>query len=169
MLTPVLRAVRSARGDVWMWLALVASLLLAPPAWALDKPLSDPAQEARALELNKELRCLVCQNQAIAESNAPLAADLRQIVRERIAAGDSGDEVRDYLVNRYGDWVLLDPPFKLKTWALWLGPAVLLVVGAVGTRMWVRRQSRATVVAGEALTPEEKARLDRLLEQDGRA
>ncbi|MEQ9641948.1 MAG: cytochrome c-type biogenesis protein CcmH [Alphaproteobacteria bacterium] len=146
---------------------IFAALLLGFPAFALDKPLDDPALEARAIELNKELRCLVCQNQAISESNAPLAADLRQVVRDRIAAGDSDQQVMNYLVERYGDWVLLDPPFKLNTWALWLGPALLLVIGGVGVRVWVRRQSGRNDTAQTALSADEQARLTRLLEQDG--
>ena len=96
-------------------LLLVVGLGLAPLAaiagFGVDRPLADPALERRALELNKELRCLVCQNQSIADSNAPLARDLRDVVRERVAAGDSDRQVLDYLVARYGDWVLLAPPF----------------------------------------------------------
>lgn len=141
--------------------------LLASPALAIDKPLDDPAMEARAIELNKEVRCLVCQNQAISESNAPLASDLRAIVRERIAAGDTDKQVLTYLVDRYGDWVLLDPPFKLKTWALWLGPALLLVVAGIGTRLWLRRQATRPEPAAGELSADEQARLARLLEQDG--
>jgi cytochrome c-type biogenesis protein CcmH len=148
---------------------LAILLLLAAPALAQDRPLPDPAQEARARELSHELRCLVCQNQSIADSNAPLAADLRQIVRERIAAGDSDDQVRDYLVSRYGDWVLLDPPFKLTTYALWIGPALLLLVGGIGVRLWLTRQAKRADVAPAALSAEEEARLARLLEQDGKA
>lgn len=155
-------------------LKLAALLVLlawpaALPALAFDKPLPDPQQEARALELHRELRCLVCQNQAIAESNAALAVDLRQIVRERIVAGASDDEVRAYMVQRYGDWVLLDPPFKAQTWLLWLGPAILLVGAGIAVRLWVSRQARRTDVAPAALSAEEEARLARLLEQDGPA
>jgi cytochrome c-type biogenesis protein CcmH len=151
-------------------LRLLAFLLLfAAPALALDKPLADPAQEGRALALNRELRCLVCQNQAIAESNAALANDLRQIVRERIAAGDSDDEVRAYMVDRYGDWVLLDPPFKLQTWLLWLGPPLLLLLGGVSVRIWLARQARRADTGPAELTADEEARLAQLLEQDGKA
>lgn len=150
-------------------LVVVLALLLAMPALALDKPLDDPALEARALALHHQLRCLVCQNQAIADSHAPLAADLRQIVRERIAAGDSDEQVLTYLTDRYGDWVLLDPPFKVKTWVLWLGPAVLLLVGAVGVRFWLRRQATRGAIEPAALSADEQARLARLLEQDGGA
>src|SRR5690606_34587623 len=103
---------------------ILALLLFAAPALAIgvDEPLPDPAQEQRAREISKSLRCLVCQNQSIEDSNATLAKDLRRIVRERVQAGDSDDQVREYLVARYGDWVLLKPPFNVRTAALWIGP-----------------------------------------------
>ncbi|MDJ0897067.1 MAG: cytochrome c-type biogenesis protein CcmH, partial [Alphaproteobacteria bacterium] len=89
-----------------------------------DEMLDDPALEARARALSKELRCLVCQNESIDESDADLARDLRKIVRERLVAGDTDDEVIGYLTARYGDFVLLNPPVKPLTWALWFGPVV---------------------------------------------
>ena len=133
-----------------------------------DEPLEDPAQELRAVTLAKELRCLVCQNQSIMESDAPLARDLRVVVRERVAAGDTDDEIKDYVVERYGDFVLLRPPFKPKTWILWLGP-VLLVGGAlIGLVLFWRR--RTAVPAGPApLSAEERARVDRLLGDEPKA
>lgn len=108
-------------------LAILLFLTAAPavvmPTWAqqIEDRLADPAQEARARELSRELRCLVCQNQSIEDSNAPLARDLRRIVRERVVAGDSDNAVQDYLVQRYGEWVLLKPRFNAQTLLLWLG------------------------------------------------
>jgi len=107
------------------WLIACAALALAGPARAVtpDEQLRDPKLEARARALSQELRCLVCQNQSIDDSAAPLAHDLRVILRERLAAGDTDRQAVDYLVRRYGDFVLLRPPFQADTWALWLGPA----------------------------------------------
>lgn len=128
--------------------------------------LKDPALEARAREISKDLRCLVCQNQSIDDSDADLARDLRKLVRERLAAGDDDRAVVDYVVSRYGDFVLLTPPFKGATYALWLGPAAialagLLVLAAVYHR---HRPGPGTPKAGAApLTAEEKRRLKTLL------
>lgn len=126
--------------------------------------LDDLALEARAHEVMKSLRCLVCQNQSIEESNADLAKDLRRIVRQRIAAGDSDDEARAYLVARYGDWVLLKPPFKLSTYVLWFGPLLLLVLGAKGVVGFFRRRTRE--IEPEPLSAAERERLAALLEGD---
>jgi cytochrome c-type biogenesis protein CcmH len=120
--------------------------------------LADPALEARAREISKELRCLVCQNQSIDDSNADLARDLRVLVRERLKAGDSDAAVIRYIVARYGDFVLLDPPFKPSTLLLWLGPALVLAGGLLGTAIWFRR--RAAAMAEPApLSAEEERRL----------
>jgi len=151
--------------------ALLVGLSTATPALAVnpDEMLKDPGQEARARELGRELRCLVCQNQSIDDSDADLARDLRLIVRERIGKGDSDNDVRRFLVERYGDYVLLKPPFKSSTLALWLGPPVLLL-GAAGTVALFYRRRRRTGVppAVEApLTLEEQRRLDRLLKETG--
>ena len=102
-------------------------------------------QLARYHELNAELRCLICQNRTIAESDAPLAKDLRAIVARQLAAGRSDGEIKQYLVDRYGEWVLYDPPFQMATLILWLGPFLLLLVGlaVVGTMVW-RRSNDAT-------------------------
>ncbi len=127
-----------------------------------DQPLDDPVLEARAIRLHKELRCLVCQNQSIAESNAGLARDLRQLVRERIAAGDDDEEVRAYLVARYGDWVLLAPPFKAETWLLWFGPVLILLLAGIGVVLWYRRGS-ARRPAPAPLNEAERRRLRDLL------
>ena len=125
----------------------------------------DPAQESRARALFKDLRCLVCQNQSIDDSNADLARDLRNIVRERVVAGDSDEEAVEFLVSRYGDWVLLKPPFKPGTLVLWLGPlGILLLAGGV-TVAYLRRQ-RLPTAAPAALSDSERRRLEALLEED---
>lgn len=146
-------------------LALVLSALvpLAAPALAVlpHEMLADPAQEARARELSKEIRCQVCQNQSIDDSNAPLAADLRKLVRERIVAGDSDRAVYEFLVHRYGDNVLMRPPVRPATWPLWFGPAVILAVGAISLAVLVRR--RRTAAGPAPLAPDEERRLAELL------
>ncbi|MGE0725254.1 MAG: cytochrome c-type biogenesis protein [Alphaproteobacteria bacterium] len=145
---------------------VLALVLLASAAGAVEpgERLADPAQEARARALSQELRCLVCQNQSIDDSNAPLARDLRRLVRERIAAGDDDRAVMRYLVDRYGDFVLLRPPVKPSTWALWLAPpAVLLIGGAIAFVAFRRR--RASVAAPAPLTAAEKDRLAALLDE----
>ena len=143
-------------------------LFVALPAAAqhLEDRLADPAQEARARELSRELRCLVCQNQSIEDSNAPLARDLRHIVRERVVAGDSDKAVLDYLVQRYGEWVLLKPRFNARTLLLWLGPALLLILGGGIVFMLYRRQARAQRAPAAALNVDEQRRLDALLRDD---
>ncbi|BBK40252.1 cytochrome c-type biogenesis protein CcmH [Allostella vacuolata] len=150
--------------------ACLLALLLAVsgPALAVEpgERLADPALEERARELSKELRCLVCQNQSIDDSNAPLARDLRVLVRERLAAGDGDAAVRDYLVARYGDFVLLRPPMKPETWALWLAPPLLLLAGgAIAVLAFRRRRQRP--VEADALSPVQRARVDALLAEDG--
>jgi cytochrome c-type biogenesis protein CcmH len=143
----------------------VAFALLAGPAAAVnpDEQLADPALEARAHKLSKELRCVVCQNQSIDDSDATLARDLRIILRERISAGDSDKQAVDYLVARYGSFVQLDPPMRLDTVALWFGPLAVLLVGGIGAVVYMRGRSPAK--AGE-LTSDEEAELAALLESD---
>ncbi|HLT78478.1 MAG TPA: cytochrome c-type biogenesis protein [Ferrovibrio sp.] len=143
-------------------------LLLAWPGLAqpLDETLPDPAQEQRAREISRELRCLVCQNQSIEDSNAPLARDLRRIVRERVAAGDSDSAILDYLVARYGEWVLLKPRFSWQNLLLWLGPLLFLVIGGIVVALVLRRQRSAAPVA-PPLSAEEQARLELLLKGEG--
>jgi len=143
---------------------LLALLLLSSPALAVDpsEMLKDPAQEARAREIGAGLRCLVCQNQSIDDSDADLAKDLRQIVRERIAAGDSDAAVKQFLVDRYGDYVLLKPPFNPKTWLLWLGPLGLALAAGLFGRAYYRRQKREAV-APVPLSAEEQKELDRIM------
>lgn len=120
----------------------------------------DPVKAARAVKLAEKLRCLVCQNQSIADSNAELANDLRGQIREQIAAGRSDDEIVSYMVNRYGDFVLYQPPLKMTTVLLWAGPALLLVGGAL---VLARNLRRRQAVADVVLTDEEKAQAERLL------
>lgn len=145
--------------------ALAVLLALAPPAWAVDpsEMLKDPAQEKRAQELGKGLRCLVCQSESIEDSNADLAKDLRIIVREHIAAGESDEQVRKYVVDRYGDYVLLKPPFKAGTMVLWVGPFVLFVAGLAAVAAFYRRRQRHAAAQPAPLSADEKRRLDALL------
>ena len=145
---------------------LIAVVVMASPdhAIAADTPLADPRLEARAISLHKALRCLVCQNQSIHDSNADLARDLRRIVRERIASGATDKAVIEFVVARFGDWVLLRPPFKTKTLALWLGPGVILVLAAAGVLAYFRRR-RTQAAAAPPLTAEERRRLNSLLDE----
>ncbi|WP_420562846.1 cytochrome c-type biogenesis protein [Thalassobaculum sp.] len=147
-------------------LLLLAVLALGTaPALAVqpDEVLDDPSLEARARTLSAEVRCLVCQNQSIDDSNAELARDLRLLVRERLVAGDSNEEVLDYLVARYGPFVLLEPPKTESTLILWYGPAVLLGLGAIAVVVTLARRRKSA--APTPLTPEERRRLDALLDE----
>jgi len=143
--------------------ALFACLMLLTPAYAVEpgEALADPSLEARARDLSADLRCLVCQNQSIDDSHAPLAKDLRLLVRERLAAGDSDDQVRSYLVQRYGDFVLLKPPLRIGTLLLWGAPLMVLLAGGFGLSLASRR--RVSVAATSNLSADEQARLDKLL------
>jgi len=145
--------------------AFLLCLFLSTPVFAVavdEKPLTDPKLEAVARELMKDIRCLVCQNQSIEDSNADLAKDLRQIVRERVALGDTPENVRAYLVDRYGDWVLLEPPLKASTYLLWGSPFVFLLL--VGGLIY---SSRRKPVAATPLTKAEKEHLETLLNDEG--
>lgn len=147
-------------------LAFVISLLLAFPAFAVavdEAPLPDPAQEALAREIMKDLRCLVCQNQSIEDSNAELAQDLRRIVRERVAMGENEEQVKAWLVERYGEWVLMTPPVTSRTYLLWGGPILMLLLGGLLIMIY-RRRGRDTETP---LTSEEEARLRDLLDRGG--
>ena len=157
------------RGTLRRLVLLVALLCAALPARAAitpDEILPDPAMEARAREITKQLRCLVCQNQSIDDSNAPLARDLRLLVRERLKAGDSDAAALAYVVARYGDFVLLRPPVKATTWLLWFGPLALLIAAALFLWMRVRRKSAAPV-APAPLSEDEQKKLAALLERKG--
>jgi cytochrome c-type biogenesis protein CcmH len=144
-------------------IALLLALVLAAPALAVEptEMLKDPALEARAREIGQALRCVVCQNQSIDDSAAEVARDMRRTVRERLVAGASNDQVFDYMVARYGDYVLLKPPFKLGTLALWLGaPLVLLVAASAIMLAALRRRALAPL---PPLSEEERERLRSLL------
>jgi len=156
---------RFARNDIaWFALTLIVFAWMALPAHAVrpDEMLPDPMLEARARDIGKELRCLVCRNQSIDDSEADLAHDLRVLVRERLKAGDSNDEVVAYIRARYGDFVLLRPPFEVSTWLLWGGPLLLLLIGLWGIGRYLRRQ--AGITAPPPLSPDEERRLAHILE-----
>ncbi|WP_397542162.1 cytochrome c-type biogenesis protein CcmH [Roseovarius salis] len=145
-------------------LALVLCLLTAP-AWAVqpDEMLDDPELEARAREISEGLRCLVCRNESIDESNADLASDMRILVRERLLEGDSNEEVVDYIVDRYGEYVLLKPQTGGANLILWLaGPAMLILAGGIGW-VFVRRRAKAEAQTESNLTEDEQARLREIL------
>ncbi|WP_419798136.1 MAG: cytochrome c-type biogenesis protein [Terasakiella sp.] len=155
------------------WLILWAALFV----WTVqvsavepDEIMQDPALEARAREVSQDLRCVVCQNQSIDDSNSGIAKKMRVLVRDRIAQGDSNQEVKDYLVSRYGDFVLLKPPVKAKTMVLWFGPVLMIVIGLVGIILYYRRRS-AQAAQGQGiavpLTAQEQARLDALMKEEG--
>ena len=127
--------------------------------------LDDPALEQRARDLSAEIRCVVCQNESIDSSNAEIAHELRVLVRERLIAGDSDQEVLDYLVARYGDYVLLRPPMKPQTYLLWFGPFVVLLFGALGVFVYFRHLRAAPAMPPD-LSAEEEARLARLLAEE---
>ena len=146
----------------------LAVIAAASAAYAVqpDEIMSDPARESRARNLSRELRCMVCQNQSIDDSEAPLARDLRLLVRERIAAGDSDAQVIDFLVARYGEFVLLKPRLNSHTWLLWLLPPLALAGG--GVALWIngRRRTRSGTSQDDVLfklTADEEARLERLI------
>lgn len=138
--------------------------LLAPGVAAAvtpDEMLKDPALEARARALSREIRCMVCQNQSIDSSEAPLAHDLRVLVRQRLVAGDSNQQVLDYLVARYGEFVLLKPPLELHTLLLWGAPPAVLLAGLIGLLLMARRRRPAS--EPQNLTPEEQKKLATLV------
>ncbi|MCL4158126.1 UNVERIFIED_CONTAM: hypothetical protein GTU68_066862 [Idotea baltica] len=150
-----------------MLLSIVFITLMSLSAFAVgvdEKRLSDPAREARAQEIMKQLRCLVCQNQSIVDSDASLAKDIRVIVRERIIAGDNDDQVLNYMTDRYGDWVLLKPPFDGATIILWVSPLLLLLIGFFV--IYRNQNNRKEIVAPEPLTKDEKVRLEALLQNE---
>ncbi|PSC04507.1 cytochrome c-type biogenesis protein CcmH [Alsobacter soli] len=147
----------------WLLLALAALALLgSTPAFAVnpDEVLSDPKLEARARALSSELRCLVCQNQSIDDSDAPLARDLRLIVREKLKAGENETQIRTFLVDRYGEFVLLKPTFTPHTVLLWAGPFLVLLAG-IGI-VWANAKRRTSPTPVSPLTDEERVALDRL-------
>ena len=150
----------------WLFLIVVMLTLVASPraeAVQPDEILADAALEGRARALSKELRCMVCQNQSIDDSDADLAHDLRVLVRERLTAGDSDRQVIDFIVARYGEFVLLKPSFSLKNGLLWATPVVLILVGGGFVFLSARRRRSA---AGAVLSAEEETALEAVLKQD---
>lgn len=146
---------------------LLILTLLAAPVWAVqpDEILDDPQLEARARDLSKGLRCLVCRNESIDESNASLARDLRLLLRERLVAGDSDEQAIAFIVDRYGEYVLLNPTATGANWLLWgAGPLMLLLAGGLGYG-YLRGRSRARGTDQTPLSDEEQARLDEILER----
>jgi cytochrome c-type biogenesis protein CcmH len=152
-----------------LFFILICVCLAPGPALAVQpgEILKDPALELRARELSAELRCLVCQNQSIDDSNAPLARDLRLVVRERLVAGDTNEQVMRYVVDRYGEFILLRPPFRMGTLLLWISPLVAFAVGLVWLLVAWRRRNRMRVDTGVApLTEAERQALEKII--DGR-
>lgn len=160
-------------GTLIVSLAIWGALPFAAFALEPNEVLADPALEARAREVGKQLRCVVCQNQSIDDSNAELAGDMRILVRDRIQAGDSNQEVMAYMVDRYGDYVLLDPPFKASTYVLWFGPPVIGILGLFWVVSFYRRRTGPggegadqETLQSAALSDDERRRLDALLKDD---
>lgn len=153
--------------------AVVALTVWSGSAFAVqpDEILKDPALESRARTLSQELRCMVCQNQSIDDSDAPLAKDLRVLVRERLSAGDSDNQVIDFLVARYGEFVLLKPRVTAHTLLLWLAPFAALLIGGWGVVAFIRRRGRGSEAAevSPQLTPAEQSRVAELLKESGRS
>jgi cytochrome c-type biogenesis protein CcmH len=149
--------------------ALLIALFASSPLWAVEpgEMLSDPTLEARARALSKELRCMVCQNESIDDSQAPLAHDLRVLVRERLKAGDSDQQVIDFLVARYGEFVLLKPPLSWHTVALWGLPPGALLIGAIMIIFAARRRNVGPATETVNLNAAEEARLSELLRGEG--
>lgn len=152
------------------FLMILCSALLCTNAAIAVNPeevLKDPALEARARTLSVDIRCLVCQNQSIDDSDAGLAKDLRKLLRERLTAGDSDEDIKKFLVARYGKFVLLRPPVQGETYLLWFGPLLILLLGGIGVIVFVRRQRAKTAPASEAgLTADEERRIVALLKDD---
>jgi len=156
------RRIAFARGGVLLPFALLAQLALA------QAPADDPAMTSRLKHLETELRCLVCQNQTLADSDASLASDLRREVRSLAMAGKSDDEIKTYLVNRYGDFVLYRPPVKTTTWLLWGGPFALLGCGAL---IWLaivrrRRKTSAILPPGDGISDDAIAKARQMLYEE---
>jgi cytochrome c-type biogenesis protein CcmH len=163
------RAATSPAPRARFWILLLLALFATFPAGAVEpsERLANPVLEARARAISETLRCLVCQNESIDESNAGLAHDIRVLLRERIAAGDTDAQATQAIVNRYGDFVLLNPPVRPATYVLWFGPPALLLVGLIGTVIWLRRRP-ASIEAAAPLSPAEQSRLDAMLQEADR-
>lgn len=156
---------RQARGGLRAAFLMLFLLVTPIHAFAVnpDEVLADPVLEQRARTLSAELRCMVCQNQSIDDSNAELARDLRVVVRERLVNGDTDEQVLDYVVSRYGEFVLLKPRLSVRTIALWGAPAALAIIGLIVAVVYTRRRAVQPVAK---LSPEEEARLGKLLERE---
>lgn len=154
---------------ILIYLSLCLSLLASGPAWGVnpDEVLENPALESRARALSTGLRCMVCQNQSIDDSDAELARDLRLLVRERLQAGDSDDQVIDYIVARYGEYVLLKPRFDKKTLLLWGFPLIMLV-GGIGFIFFNRRKAHSSFEPPVPLSEAEKVHLDQLIQDQSK-
>ena len=151
-----------------MKITVLSLILFVTPALAIqpDEILKDTVLEERARVISKELRCLVCQNQSIDDSDAPLARDLRVLVRERLQAGESNEEVINFVVDRYGDFVLLRPPVKASTLVLWLSPVAALIVGIFLLLTWFLKQKQFVPVQAKPLSDEEKKKLQAAFKRD---
>ena len=149
-----------------IWVAVLVLVCLLGDGLALqpNEVLKDPALEARARALSKDIRCLVCQNQSIDDSNADLARDLRVLVRERLQKGDSDPEILDFLVKRYGDFVLLKPPVKASTYLLWYGPIGIFILGVLGLIVFFSNRRVVPDRATEGLSDDEEKRIAALLD-----
>ena len=146
-------------------LIVLLALLVSQPAAAVGpgEQLDDPALEQRARDLSQELRCLVCQNQSIDDSDAPLAKDLRVLVRDRLQAGDTDAQVMDYIVDRYGEFVLLRPRLRAGTVVLWLTPLLVLLAGVVSVFVYIRRRQTASSDGTPPLSEAEQSRLEEIV------
>jgi cytochrome c-type biogenesis protein CcmH len=159
----MIRAVpRSLLGFALLLLVTLSAVAVEP-----GEQLKDPMLEARARTISAGLRCLVCQNETIDESSAGLAHDIRVLLRERLTAGDSDAQAVKAIVDRYGDFVLLNPPVRPATYVLWFGPAGMLLAGLVGGAIWLRRRPYSTQAAAP-LSPDERTRLDAILRETDR-
>ena len=146
-------------------LILLSVILPSYLVYAVDKnsiTFANPDQESRYQHLTTELRCVVCQNQSVADSNAELAQDIRDLVRNKIIAGQSDEQITGFLVERYGDFVLYNPPIKAKTYLLWLGPVILLLIGLIGLGYFIRRHVQITATP-PSLTATEQQKIKQLL------
>ncbi|WP_303905700.1 cytochrome c-type biogenesis protein [Thiohalomonas denitrificans] len=152
------------------WLTALALLVWLPLAGAaIDaRPFEDPEQENRYRQLTEELRCTVCQNQNLADSNAELAVDLRRKVYEMVQEGQSDDQITNYMVARYGDFVLYRPPMEPATYLLWFGPALLLLIGSISLVVFIRRRMAVSVADSDELSSDERQRLEHLVGADSK-
>ena len=152
----------------FVFVAVSLIIFYSPPTFAVEpsEVLADPTLEERARDISKGFRCVVCQNQSIDDSNAGLARDMRLLVRERLVAGDTNAEVTDYMVSRYGSYVLLKPPLNKSTYALWYGPLLIIGLGFLMLLFFFHRRQHSSLVTTEELSEEEQSRIKALLEKE---